>query len=138
MGFAVKALNNQIKRMMVGMNTEEDKDITGMQFAVINYVGDRIGKEDVFQRDLEHEFNIRRSTATGILQLMEKNDLIRRESVFHDARLKKIILTDKGFEVRHRATVRMAEMEDRLTKGLSEEELKSFFRAVRKMYENIC
>ena len=35
----------------------------------------------MFQRDVEAEFNIRRSTATGILQLMEKNGFLLREPV---------------------------------------------------------
>lgn len=137
MGFAVKALSNQIKRLMSSQSCADDEALTGMQLAVVGYVGDRLGREDVFQRDLELEFNIRRSTATGILQLMEKNGLIRREPVVHDARLKKIVLTEKGFEVRHRANVRMVEMEERLTKGLTSEELRAFFQTIRKMYENI-
>ncbi len=37
------------------------------------------GKE-IFQKDIEAEFNIRRSTATGILKLMEKNGFINRQT----------------------------------------------------------
>lgn len=36
---------------------------------------------DVFQRDLEERFNVRRSTVSNILSLMEKKGLIKRESV---------------------------------------------------------
>ena len=31
-------------------------------------------KKDIFQRDLEEEFSVSMLTATGILQLMEKNN----------------------------------------------------------------
>ena len=72
-----------------------------MQRWVIGYLSEHEGK-DVFQRDLEEEFSVRRSTATGILQLMEKNELITREPVSHDARLKKLVLTPKAIEIQKR------------------------------------
>ena len=53
---------------------------------------------DLRQKDFEQQFNIRRSTASNILALIEKNGLIQRESVPYDARLKKIVLTDKAIE----------------------------------------
>ena len=37
-----------------------------------------------------------RSTVTGVVKLMERKGLIRRESVSSDARLKKLVLTEKG------------------------------------------
>jgi DNA-binding MarR family transcriptional regulator len=45
-------------------------DLTGTQMSIIDHLG-RIPGE-ILQRDLEKEFNIRRSTATLILQRMEK------------------------------------------------------------------
>ena len=36
-----------------------------------------------------------RSTVTGVVKLMERKGLIRRESVSSDARLKKLVLTEK-------------------------------------------
>lgn len=42
----------------------------------------------IFQKDLETEFCIGRSTVTNILNLMEKKGFVRRESVSYDARLK--------------------------------------------------
>ena len=55
--------------------------------------------KDVFQRDLEKQLSVRRSTVTSTLQLMEKKGYILRESVPNDARLKRIILTSNGYEV---------------------------------------
>ena len=56
-------------------------------------------ERDIFQRDIETRFSIRRSTVTGILQRMEKSDLITREPVTYDKRLKKIILSEKSIEM---------------------------------------
>ena len=49
-----------------------------MQGWIIDYIYDR-GNDPVFQRDIEKEFTIRRSTATELLKLMEKNGLITRQ-----------------------------------------------------------
>ena len=61
---------------------------------------------DIFQKDFEEEFSIRRSTATKILQLMEKNGLIERQKVESDARLKKIVLTNKALDIHKKAVGR--------------------------------
>ena len=50
----------------------------------------------IIRKDIEEEFQIRKSTVTGILQLMEKNGFIYRESVEKDARLKRIVPTKKA------------------------------------------
>ena len=51
---------------------------------------------DIFQKDVETEFSIGRSTVTNILKLMEKKGYIRREAVPQDGRLKRLVLLDKG------------------------------------------
>ena len=88
-GGEIRMLSNLIKRCMDdGMPPET----TGMQGWIIGFLH-RNEDRDMFQRDVEAEFNIRRSTATGILQLMEKNGFLLREPVAYDARLKKLVLT---------------------------------------------
>lgn len=135
--FVIKSLSNQIKRCMVAGDHQQNlHQMTGMQHAVIGYLGDRLG-EDVFQRDIEADFNVRRSTATGILQLMEKNGLIRKEAVDYDARLKKLILTEKGMKVRHFAIIRMEELEERMTRDITGQELEAFFQTAEKMLQNL-
>ena len=75
------------------------KKLTPMQGFFISYIYEKkMEGKDVFQKDLEQSFMIRRSTATEILKIMEKNELITKESVEHDARLKKIVLTEKAIE----------------------------------------
>ena len=65
--------------------------ITGVQSRVMHYILVKCVEGPVFQRDVERAFGLSRSTATGILQLMEKNGLILRESVHNDARLKSLV-----------------------------------------------
>ena len=66
-----------------------------MQMHVLRYILMSTLHRDVYQKDIEEEFQIRKSTATGILKLMEKHGFIRRESAQQDARLKRIVPTKK-------------------------------------------
>ena len=74
-GFEIKTVHNLLKRDFEKLlDHEKFKNITGVQKWVIGYLSEHEG-EDVFQRDLEEEFSIRRSTATGILQIDGKKRL---------------------------------------------------------------
>lgn len=134
--FTSKALANQIKRYIDSIAKETSVG-TGMQFGILGYVTYERPGEDVFQKDIEKEFNIRRSTATGILQLMEKNGLIRREPSLSDARMKRIILTDAAVQIQKNLLKDLDEMERRLTEGISEQELDTFYSVVEKLMRNI-
>ena len=96
-GGEIRVLSNLIKRCM----DDGTPEITGMR-AVDHRLLHRNEDRDMFQRDVEAEFNIRRSTATGILQLMEKNGFLLREPVAYDARLKKLVLTPRLWRARGR------------------------------------
>jgi DNA-binding MarR family transcriptional regulator len=136
-GFQVKTISNLIKRKIDKSRIKSDVDkLTGMHSWIIKYLYDNQYR-DVFQRDLESEFSIRRSTVTGILQLMEKNNLITRESVGCDARLKKIVLTSKAVEFHNMIEADIKEIEAQLAKGLTKEELDQFFRTVAKIKKNL-
>ena len=94
LGFEIRTLNNCVKRYVHSTRPPEFEESTGVHGWAIRYFYENRDK-DIFQRDFEARFSIRRSTATNMLKLMEKNGLITRESVSYDARLKKIVLTKK-------------------------------------------
>ena len=75
-----------------------DEDVTAVNGRIIMYLYHH-KEEDIFQKDIENEFSIRRSTSSSIISLMEKKGYIERVSVAHDARLKKLVLTDKALQV---------------------------------------
>lgn len=135
--FSIKSANNQLRRLMHGNHAAHRSGMTGMQHAVIGFLGDHVGTRDIFQRDIESFFNVRRSTATGILQLMERNGFIRREPVGYDARLKKLVLTEKAFEIRYQVMMDLTEMEEHVTRGISHSELEVFFQVMDKISRNI-
>ena len=132
-GGEIRMLSNLIKRCMDdGMPPET----TGMQGWIIGFLH-RNEDRDMFQRDVEAEFNLRRSTATGILQLMEKNGLIQRESVASDARLKSLIPTEKAAQLDIQVEEYLRRTEQRLTHGLSSTQVTLFLETIAHMSENL-
>lgn len=110
--------------------------MTGTHGWAIGYFYNNMDR-DIFQKDLEQEFDIRRSTASNILSLMEKNGLIVRQSVPYDARLKKIILTQKALDVQQAVEQAFDKLETRLRSDISDEELACFSRVIKKIQSNI-
>lgn len=136
-GIEIKTLSNLITRRIDSIDKIKYLDkITGTHGWIIKYLYENKDR-DIFQKDIEAKLQIRRSTATVMLQLMEKNDLITRVSVEYDARLKKIILTEKSTEMHLIIEEELGKLEKQVIRGLSEEELNKFFETLEKMKKNV-
>lgn len=110
--------------------------LTGMQFAIVSYLAKESAERDVFQKDLEQKFDIRKSTVTGILNTMERDGLLLRETVPYDARLRKMILKDKALQAKQNTEQVIDSVESQLSKGLSEEEIATFLTILAKISKN--
>ena len=136
-GFEIGALSNLLRRH-VPQHVKENcmEGLTHRQRRIIGFIG-RQRKRDVFQRDLEAELNIRRSTASGMLRLLEEGGFIIREPVEYDARLKRLVLTEKAQQRLDTVLAEIRRMESLLVAGLSEKELRAFFSTLEKMKANL-
>lgn len=134
-GDILRTLSNLIKRHI--NNTSSDAEITGAQGRVLHFIMAQSQHTDVFQKDIEEEFNLRRSSATVLLQLIEKNGLITRESVPYDARLKKITVTKKGEKIKEKVIKDIEDLEKKLTQNISQEDLEIFFKVTKQMIKNL-
>ncbi len=137
LGFEISRTSRHIKRYM---DSDASKNyvekMTGTHGWAIGYFHRNTDK-DIFQKDFEKEFDIRRSTASNILSLMEENGLIKRESVPYDARLKKIVLTEKALQINQVVMDAFDRMEKTVKKDISEEELDIFFTVLDKINNNL-
>ncbi len=93
---------------------------TPMHGWIIEYLY-RHRNEPVFQRDIEREFSITRSTVTNILQLMERKGYIQRLSVPQDARLKQLVLTEEGICFHEKTMLSFHQTDDYVAGLLTEE-----------------
>jgi len=135
--FEFKVINNLVRREIENSsNRQYIESVTGTNGWVIGYLI-RNKDRDVFQRDLEVEFSIRRSTVSSILKRMEKNGLIRRETVAYDARLKKLVPTEKSYKINDLIMEDLAKVEKKLRNGLAEEDLKAFFKTADIIKTNL-
>ena len=134
-GMWINVLAHKLKK---SMNVSvQSLGLTGVQCRIMYYILGKCGDGPVFQRDVESAFRFSRSTATGILQLMEKNGLIRRESVAGDARLKNLVPTEKAAHLVAQIGESLQRMEQQLTYGLSDEQLSQFLETAALMSANL-
>ena len=134
-GMWIHILSHKLKKRMNA--NMQSLGLTGVQSRIMHYILVKCADGPVFQRDVESAFGMSRSTATGILQLMEKNGLILRESVASDARLKSLVPTDKAAHLDAQIGESLRQTEQRLTQGLSDEQIVLFLETVAHMSENL-
>ena len=111
--------------------------ITSVQSAMIGFIYENSKKRDIFAKDIEKVFGLRGATVAGLLQNMEKNDLIERKAVGNDARLRKIVLTKKAMEVRKEVEKSIKNVEKDAVEGLTKEEVNKYIEITEKMSENL-
>ncbi|MCI5901706.1 MAG: MarR family transcriptional regulator [Blautia sp.] len=137
-GFEIHTLDKMIGRMIFsfsGQQNEQDA-CSRLQAWIVKYLYENMDRE-VFQKDIEARFKIARSTATGILQAMEKNGYIERRSHPSDARLKQLVLTQKGIDQEQALRQYMQDMEALFRKNIPQEQLDTFFDVIHQIKQNI-
>lgn len=136
-GWQIKVLSNLIKREVGNFGCDKYQDeLTGNNMFIIGYLA-RHRDEDVFQKDLEEFFSVRRSTMSTIILRMEQKGFLSRESVSHDARLKKLVLTEKGEQIHEMIESKIEDTEKKLSSGLTEDEKQTLFHLLEKLRRNL-
>ena len=137
-GFELKAANNMIRRKMDSIFAQQDdSELIGMQRPLLGYLYHKSRHGDVYQKDVEKEFRIRRSTATVMLQSMEQKGYVVRVASTEDGRLKRILLTEKAIEHHHVIEEQILNFNRELEAGLTEEEKQTFLKILDKMMDNL-
>lgn len=136
-GMEIRKLMNFIQRNVKSSNIEDKRlSMTKMHGMIIGFLNTSKHK-DVFQKDIEKAFSMRRSTTSKMLKNMEEKGLIERISSEQDARMKKLQLSEKGQSLVEEVSREYQRIENLLTEGLSEKELEQFFTVIYKMQQNM-
>lgn len=136
-GYQLKALDHMFRRHMQAMMRQNGfEDMSLMNGWIIEYLAYNEGK-DTFQKDIEKNFKVGKSSIAGTLKMMEEKGYILRQAVEGDARLKRVCLTDKGKTYVHKMELGREYMEKKVCEGLTEEEMSLFFKITRKMQDNL-
>lgn len=132
LGNKFRVIHNMIDKYFEKRCGRATYKLTRVQCATLHYLYDHREK-NVFQKDIESEFCISGATATNILKGLERQELIMREPMPEDARLKKIVLLESGVACHKQAYRNMIHMEETLAAGFSEEDLET----LRNMLDHI-
>lgn len=136
-GFEIHRTEHMISRKLeVRVKAEGVDEVTLTHGWIIRFLYEN-RERDIYQKDIEKYFLVGRSTVTNSIQLMEKRGLVRREFVECDARLKKVLLTEKGIRAHETIEAMIAEMNSGLLDGIDEKDAEIFLRVIRRIKENI-
>lgn len=131
-GYEINSVSNMLKRNAPRL----EKSPTRMQMWIISYIRNN-SERDIFQGELERTFNITRATASDILKRMERDGFVIRKSATHDARMKKITLTDEAIQIADEIRRNILKNEYLMARDISADDLNTFFRVIDKIKENL-
>ena len=134
-GFEIKTINDLIKKRIM-CDKENDYHISHTQIKIIQYM--YIHKEEViYQRDLEKKFDLKRSTISGIIDTMEKNNLVKRIDSKEDLRLKQLVLTNMALNKINVLVDKIVKFDKSLEKNISKKDLDTFYKVTEQIKNNI-
>lgn len=134
-GFELREIQQSIKHKIERERIEHGIALTHGQVRVLMFIHQN--KRPSYQRDIEDFLKIRRSTATEILNVLERDGYLNRVRCEHDARLKEIVLTHKTLEVVDEMSLRLVAMETSLRNKVDPKDLETFFKVLDQMKVNI-
>lgn len=135
--YEIKEIDMLILRKVLNMSKNNNySTFSPVQGRIVKYLLDNKDKK-VFQRDLEKILGVRRSTISGILQTMEKNNIIKRLAVEEDARIKEIVITDDAKKENKRIQEKFIEIENIISKNISKSDLEIFLKVARQIKKNL-
>ncbi len=133
----LKKMFNLLKRNAYHeFESVQSHGLTPVQWMVLAYIMDN-SENDIFQKDIETAFNIRRSSVTSLIKALEQKCYIKRETVENDARLKKLTLNEKSRTLCENLKRRMNILEMKMTKDISDEEFAILHIVMEKVNKNL-
>lgn len=128
-------LNRKMHRYFSGFFTEIS--LTGMQALVLHYILVESENRDIFPKDLEEFLEVKPSSVTSLINTLERDGYLRRESLEDDGRYKKLVLTSKTLALKEEIVSRVDRYMKSMFVAISEEDLKVFEKVILQMTENI-
>lgn len=135
LGIEIRILSNLIYHKMNQITTEAD-NLTVHQCFILQYLAQNTDKE-IYQKDIEELFSIKRSTANQMLRTLENRGYIRREVSAQDSRKNIISPTEEGIASSEHLTQHMYQFMKKLHGDISTEELEQFEETLKKLWHNI-
>ncbi|MCC8027993.1 MAG: MarR family transcriptional regulator [Clostridium sp.] len=111
--------------------------ITEVQGRILEFILVESRDRQLFQKDIEREFDLRPSTATELLKNLEDQGMIQRVSSQRDGRYKIIRFTEAAEGIRLILQEELQKTEEQLIKDIPQKDLDAFMRVAGRMLENL-
>jgi len=134
-GLEIRIVSNLIYHKM-NQQTMETENVSVHQCLILQHLAQHENSE-VYQKDIEQLFSIRRSTANQMLRTLEERGLIRRSPSAENARKNVLELTEEGSRTCEALNDSMRELLQELLRGIDREELAQFQTTLRKLWHNM-
>lgn len=135
LGIEIRILSNLIYNRL-NQTTIEAENLTIHQYWILQYLTDNIEKE-IYQKDIEQLFSIKRSTANQMLRTMEARGYICRTISSEDSRRNILNITENGIAARKHLDEYLYQFLLKFYGNISKNELEQFQKTLRKLWNNI-
>ena len=132
----IKKIDNLIIRKIMSYSKDNSYMLSPSQMMITRFLYKNLNKA-VYQKDLEKDLPFRKSTISGIIQTMVKNNIISTESSKDDLRSKRIILTPYGKKINKVIEKNIIEFEKVLKNNIKEDDLRIFFKVTKQIQNNL-
>lgn len=135
-GHKLRMVHNSIDKFFDRRGNGEDKKVPRGQVMIIHYLMEH-PDEEVYQKDIEKFFSISGATATNMIKGLERAGLVERIANEHDARLKRLVLTEKAIVREQKIRKIIMELEEGMVRGFTEEEITTYCRLTDRVLQNL-
>ncbi|MGN0522481.1 MAG: MarR family winged helix-turn-helix transcriptional regulator [Eubacterium sp.] len=132
----LRTINNFLKHSNDELHNKIYPEKTASYGYIIAFLCENSDKY-IYQRDIESEFDLSRSTVSTIIKELEDRGLVERHAVMSDARLKRVIPTEGAKMINEICKKDMNALVDRLMQGAQPSQTESFFAVLEIMKNNV-
>jgi len=105
-------------------------------FQIIKFLFKNEGK-DICQKDIEEEVHLKKASITGAIDALEDKGIVLRKISEEDGRKRIIVLTDYAKKKENEIRDTFERLNKIILQDISDKELKSFYKTLDKMKENL-
>lgn len=131
----IKCLHCRIKRI-IDRNMPKNIHLNVTQMQIMTYLF-RHEKEETCQKDLESETHLKKASITGAIDTLEEMGLVERVQAKEDRRRNIIKFTPYAKKEKQGIVSVYDFLNKVIVKGLTQEEIESFFNVIEKMKNNL-
>ncbi len=125
--------DHQVQKLMV--RKLRQYDVSPMQCRTLTYLHEAEG--EVNQKQLERHLMVKPSTVNGIVDRLEEKGMLRRTASPSDGRCRLLALTPQGMQFYDKFTAIVQEVNDRLEKDFSPEEVQLLTSLLLRVAKNL-